>query len=210
MKDLICKMLTNELDVNSLPVAEVLEFNGLKITKLDRDKKRIEWIDKKLRQCLEYDECFEEEYDGALWELDEGLFAAVHRTEGGFLCGYVGVTKEYKEVWGVDYQNLEEVLDCHGGLTWSDFFAGALPESVRVWLEGSAVGLWWIGFDCAHSGDHVPGLAHHFVMFGKGGNQKGDVYRTTEYVEQEIENLRQQIRKLELRNNLVNAKTFQA
>lgn len=39
--------------------------------------------------------------------------------------------------------------------------------------------VWWVGFDCAHLGDLVPGL----------NPSSGDVYRDEEYVRQEIKGL---------------------
>ncbi len=63
----------------------------------------------------------------------------VSLTGMGHYCGYVGLPEGHP--WfGVFYDFIIEVgpAEVHGGLTYSEFRKD---------------GLWWIGFDCAHSGD---------------------------------------------------------
>ena len=84
-------------------------------------------------------------------------------------CGYVGLPPEHP--WfGKDYDQIEPYPEVHGGLTYSDDHK---PKH-------ESDGLWWIGFDCAHAGDLVPGLGHD------------GVYRSLEYVKQEITGLMRQ------------------
>jgi hypothetical protein len=57
----------------------------------------------------------------------------------GHRCGYIGIPKGHS-VYGKDYDEID--IDVHGGLT----YAG--DDNYPVESD-----LWWIGFDCAHSGD---------------------------------------------------------
>lgn len=57
-----------------------------------------------------------------------------------FRTGYVGIPKGH-QAYGKDYNFLD--IDCHGGLTYSDFN-----------LHGhDRADTWWIGFDTGHFGD---------------------------------------------------------
>lgn len=57
---------------------------------------------------------------------------------GGYLCGYVNIHKDH-EMYGI-IDNYDVDLDVHGGVTYSDFIGDDF----------------YIGFDCAHSGDYIP------------------------------------------------------
>jgi len=67
-------------------------------------------------------------------------------------------------------------LSVHGGITFSAPIDG----------EG-----WWMGFDCSHCDDFVPGSAAFCEEHGLG--TPGGVYRTWEYVERECRHLAGQI-----------------
>lgn len=54
-------------------------------------------------------------------------------------CGYVGIPQGHP-LYGVHYNDIQASI--HGGLTYSD----------EEWPDNSK---WWVGFDCAHSGDTV-------------------------------------------------------
>lgn len=59
---------------------------------------------------------------------------------GGHLCGYVCIPKNHP--WhGKRYEDI--ICDCHGGLSYA---------------EQKESGEFWIGFDCAHSGDAIPSV----------------------------------------------------
>lgn len=60
-----------------------------------------------------------------------------------FYCGYVGVNKD-NPWFGTHYNDLE--IDCHGGLSYSNFL---IEDSTEFWF---------FGFDCAHIGDYIPGF----------------------------------------------------
>lgn len=105
-----------------------------------------------------------------------GVVCRIKRVQGlGTLCGYVKVPTEHQ--WhGMGYEEIDDEaggVDVHGGLT----FAARQddPDS------------WWIGFDCAHYGDVMPGLT---ALCGGGG---GGVYRNMEYVTAEVEKLARQM-----------------
>ena len=68
------------------------------------------------------------------------------------------VAKPDENVWPLDV-----AVRCHGGLTYA----------------AARDGDWWLGFDCAHSGDLCPKYSHH----------DGDVYRNVEYVKASLAKL---------------------
>lgn len=74
----------------------------------------------------------------------------------GNWCGYVAVPAGHP--WhGRDYGvvGLGDDVDVHGGLTYS----GACSERIcHVPREGEPDGVWWVGFDCAHGMDVMPGM----------------------------------------------------
>lgn len=88
------------------------------------------------------------------------------------LCGYVAVPPGHP--WhGLDYDSIEPYPDIHGGLT----FAEDHPPL------GEPDSNWWLGFDCAHAGDLVPGMMRH---------APDDEYRDFEFVCSECEHLVEQ------------------
>jgi hypothetical protein len=78
--------------------------------------------------------------------MEHGIAIAIRVNEHmGNYCGYARVPKGH--LWdGLDYDDpaLDGVI-VHGGIT----FAGPLEEITD----------WWLGFDCAHAGDFIPGIA---------------------------------------------------
>ncbi|MEM7621479.1 MAG: hypothetical protein AAF228_13715 [Pseudomonadota bacterium] len=79
---------------------------------------------------------------------ETGLECLIIRNIVGALCGYVGVDKNHPayKVDAFDWSNPSlENIDVHWGLTFSGF------------LDRSNTELWFLGFDCAHSGDLAPG-----------------------------------------------------
>jgi len=72
---------------------------------------------------------------------------------------------------------VEHDLAVHGGVTWSDW---RLP-----WEEEDG-DRWWLGFDTAHAGDVVPGLA-------KLGIGQPGVFRDEDYVRNECVSLASQL-----------------
>lgn len=78
-----------------------------------------------------------------LVEFDyKGFLCKVLRTleSSGHLCGYVSIPFDHPS-YNIDYDDID--LEVHGGLTFSQLFS-----------DNS----YWIGFDCAHSGDCCPSI----------------------------------------------------
>ncbi len=108
------------------------------------------------------------------------------------VTGYVRVPQGHP--WhGLDYD--ADVLDVgvHGGLTF------ARPDADCG--KGGADDAWWLGFDCAHSGDApdprlMSGeqIAHELAMErrGLGSMRRYDTVRSTEYVAAECKRLCEQ------------------
>lgn len=107
-----------------------------------------------------------DEPDKVQW-IDEatGLdcMALRHHAHGSW-CGYVGVPPGHPlhgaDAWEPPACN----LDAHGGLT----FSGGCEEGGDIALTichvpepGRPADVWWLGFDCSHAWDLVPGM-----MFG--------------------------------------------
>ena len=117
---------------------------------------------------------WEGEPDNAEWvDADTGLHGRIWRNEiTHTLCGYVGVTKG--ELMGVDYNRVSmNDYAPHHGLTYS----------------GKEGGIWWFGFDCAHSEDFLPGLYIKMRMVNHSGKASWPPttnYRTWEFVDAEI------------------------
>ena len=114
---------------------------------------------------------------GQFGEADEwhnlspsGFIELVLRTGHGNLCGYVGVPRYSKFYQVVKYGGEGIDANVHGGITFSG-------------TKSDYPGFWFIGFDCAHSGDVIPGMP----SFGDG------TYRTMEYTKIEVASLLQQI-----------------
>ena len=96
------------------------------------------------------------------------------------LCGYVSVPKSHP-AYGKPYD--EPDLKVHGGLTYSDDHAD---------------GFWYFGFDCGHAGDLVPGVLLSLINIDRrGGYGSNDVYRTWEYVDNEVQHLVSELWRIE-------------
>lgn len=77
-------------------------------------------------------------------------------------------------------------------------------ESFEAWAEyqrgrtichiadpGEPNHVWWFGFDCAHSGDYTP----KYARFTRSYRDDSDVYRTIEYVTEQVTALAAQLAK---------------
>lgn len=127
----------------------------------------------------------------------KGYFCEIHRHELGHLCGYVYIPVfqgpmtqkvmayliDHPLTDGFDYTNFEEYFDLHvhGGVTHGDI------------IEEEKGALIKIGFDCAHSGDLIPGMKTTLgqIRWGEGSMDHlfRDVYRNIAYVEKEIKEM---------------------
>lgn len=104
-------------------------------------------------------------YKCRIMRLGSGVYKMIH------LCGYIYIPEGHK-YFGKDYDDLE--IDVHGGLTYADTTLRFQPE----------VG-WWIGFDCAHAGD--------LSYLEESQNFSHNVYRTMEFVENELKSVVDQL-----------------
>jgi len=119
------------------------------------------------------------EPDKRQWLDEETGFACLinRHPSSGHLCGYVGVPHNHPWFGRDDVD-----ADVHGGLNYANKCAGHICHVVE---PGEDDNIWWLGFDCAHSGD-LSSLSR------RGFGFYGDVYRTFEYVADECRSLAQQ------------------
>lgn len=107
----------------------------------------------------------DDEPDKAQW-IDQatGLDCLINRGPSGALCGYVGVPEGHR-LYGVDYDNVrvnnpenDGYPDVHWGLTYADRCQPSEDPSRGICHTGEVANknVWWLGFDCAHSGDICP------------------------------------------------------
>ena len=89
------------------------------------------------------------------------------------LCGYVGLPKGHR-LFGQDYDEIE--VNVHGGLTYAS----------HDMVEYDGPRLWWIGFDCTHSGDFSP----YYSTLADG---QYEAYRTFGYVFSQLQSLTLQL-----------------
>jgi len=118
-----------------------------------------------------------DEPDSVFGSINDLPFAIL-RGRAGSLCGYIGIQDNHPWIH-LHYDKVP--VEVHGGLT----FAGTLS---RASLDKIAP--WWLGFDCAHFNDLVPG----YNSFGRTPSSfnKGATYRTITYVLNELESLAHQ------------------
>jgi hypothetical protein len=138
-----------------------------------------EEADRKLWPAGEWDN----EPDLVEWrDAATGYPCLIVRNGFGGLCGYVGVPEAHP-AHGKDYQGIDfpHGGDPHGGLTFASPCGG---DICHVPLPGEADSVWWLGFDCAHSGDLCPGL---MVIGGRVVDWRPEYeqYRAMGYVERE-------------------------
>lgn len=113
-----------------------------------------------------------------------GLHCIVSRNPMVFnWCGYVGVPPGHP-AYGKDWKDLMEI-DVHGGLT----FASECGNHIcHIPEPGEPDQLWWLGFDCAHYGDLVPGVE---AMKRKLGPSP-EIIKIPEFMKAEFEKMNRQ------------------
>ena len=129
------------------------------------------------------DKPWETEPDRKEWTAHGLKCVILRHPDAKHLCGYVGLPESHPchgldSGWGNE-PHLPD-LDVHGGITWT----GELP---RDGDEGDT--LWYVGFDCAHSGDRSPG----WERLSPRWRITDDVYRDMAYVTEQTENLARQL-----------------
>jgi hypothetical protein len=138
-----------------------------------------------------------------------GLDCLIHRGPSGALCGYVGVPQGHP-AYGVGYDDVRnsdgEYPDVHGGLTYAAACMDTDDEShgiCHVPEPGRPHDVWWLGFDCGHFSDLMPGLVARERIMARELETKGikwpespygSTYKTVDYVREEVANLASQLR----------------
>lgn len=111
------------------------------------------------------------------------------------MATYVGVPESHKAHGsGYDDERLSEI-EVHGGLTFSEMCADTGDESIGVCHVaecGRPDHVWWLGFDCAHSGDVSPATLARVGHYGGWGES----YKSLNYVRKEVESLADQLAKM--------------
>lgn len=106
----------------------------------------------------------------------------------GHWCGYV-VVPEGHPAHDKGYDEVDDSIDVHGGLTFADRCQeGPIDQTVcHLPAPGEPDHLWWLGFDCAHYGDLMP-AARSYLDVGRYG-----VYRDLSFVQEECRRLAKQL-----------------
>jgi hypothetical protein len=113
------------------------------------------------------------EPDRIEWQEHGFVCMAIRHSELGHWCGYVGVTAAHP--W---YRyNASNLTFVHGGVT----------KACDGKIHTSDEPIWWIGFDCAHYTDLVPGLHRNGIII------PWCVYRTEAFVRAEVADLAAQL-----------------
>ncbi len=141
---------------------------------------------------------WDDEPDKIQW-IDPGtdLDCLIVRNPMGALCGYVGVPPGHP--WhGLGYGEIEDDIDVHGGLTFAASCNENAPEGhgvCHVPEPGRPADVWWLGFDCAHSGDVVPIVTQYEQDYPVEMRFYGrtDAYRDVEYVTGQCQHLAAQV-----------------
>jgi len=132
------------------------------------------------------------EPDKAQW-VAHGLDCLIVRGPSGALCGYVGVPESHK-YFDADYADVD--VEAHGGLTFGDrcrpHDEGEHKGICHIEEGAANKTVFWLGFDCAHSWDLVPGLSRDYILL-----DDDVVYRDFYYVKRETERLARQLSSVE-------------
>lgn len=107
----------------------------------------------------------------------------------GHRCGYVGIPKGHK-MYGVDYTSIEEMIDCHGGLTYSG--TGKYP----LFTDND---YHWFGWDYAHYADRNDEIAYvdNFNRVDRSTFYKFETYGTVTSINEVAEECKSVVKQLE-------------
>lgn len=137
---------------------------------------------------------WDNEPDKVQWQDEAtGLPCLIVRGGGGALCGYVGVAEGHP-AYGKEYDDVDVAV--HGGLTFADKCQPSNDESrfvCHVPEAGEPDHVWWLGFDCAHSGDVCPA---RLKLHGVFAPSPWEQYREIGYVRSEVRKLARQLHEI--------------
>lgn len=102
-----------------------------------------------------------------------GFACLVQRAPLLCLCGYVGIPEGHA-LFGKNYDKVSYENPSHAGLTYAQQSGGLVGQSGEELV-------WWLGFDCCHGMDFVPGFLIHAPDYYTPTFMKA-TYRTYEYV----------------------------
>ena len=111
------------------------------------------------------------------WITDSNYRCLITLTSTGHYCGYVCFPDDHPFAKCKD--ELEIPVSVHGGVTW---YKATTPDGRQYKNK------WWIGFDCAHSGD-LTGF-----QFPNSAAWTDAVWRSFDYALRETISLHDQIR----------------
>jgi len=134
-----------------------------------------------------------ESQDRIQWvDPQTGYDCLLHRNGFGTWCGYVGVSKDHS-LHGLTYWDLGDLsiyLSVHGGITYTEECTAIQPDGSGICHPTDGEDhIWWIGFDCNHSGDNAP---LESVRFGPGV----DAYKSSAYAIEQTHSLAEQVAEL--------------
>lgn len=130
---------------------------------------------------------WQDELDHDLWEA-HGMPCMIHRGPSGALCGYVAVNPGHP-AYEKPYSEVDARV--HGGLTYSEFCQGDLCHVAK---PGKPDNVWWLGFDCSHSGDLAPESEVYWRSKGPGYSMaQFQIYKNWAYVKHQTEQLAKQL-----------------
>lgn len=125
---------------------------------------------------------WQDEPDRIEWRNEGFPCLMIRHPSMGHWCGYVGVEPGHPWHGSQD----DSIADVHGGITYSKECAGSV---CHVPQPGEPEHVWWLGFDCAHSGDLSP---CSLVHFGAHHGVDRETYRDERYVRAQTEALAKQ------------------
>lgn len=131
-----------------------------------------------------------------------GMACLMVRGPSGSWCGYVGLPGSHP-AFGKHYDKVPEE-SAHGGLTFSGTCRG---DICHVAGPGEPEHVWWLGFDCAHSGDLSPGMNAHLRAYRLElpnlPEPFREKYRTLAYVKTRVEMLADELKPRKVRAALI-------
>jgi len=110
----------------------------------------------------------------------------------GNWCGYVGVPPGHP-LHGKSYEGVD--VEVHGGLTFADGCDETAEEGhgiCHIPDPGRPDDVWWLGFDCAHAWDTMPGFNARYREARIADGH--DTYRDQTYVTGQCAMLAQQLK----------------